>query len=54
MMIGTMAAGGNAYRHMYAKHYVSAQGAAEVLAQNYRSLLRRILAWQTGSTSVAS
>jgi len=34
------------FTHMYAKHYPSAQEAAEVIAQNHRSLLSRILAWQ--------
>ena len=34
------------FTHTYAKHYPSAQQAAEMLAKNHRSLLKRVLAWQ--------
>lgn len=34
------------FTHMYAKHYPSARHAAQTLAKNHESLLKRILAWQ--------
>ena len=34
------------FTHMYVKHYPSALAAAETLAKNHDSLLKRILAWQ--------
>ena len=37
---------GNTFTHMYAKHYPSALQAAQALAGNHESLLKRILAWQ--------
>ncbi len=43
---GTMSAGGNAYRHMYARRYYSVIDVAQFLALNHASLLPRILAWQ--------
>jgi uncharacterized protein (DUF608 family) len=36
----------NSFTHMYAKHYPSARQTAETLAQNHKSLLQRIIAWQ--------
>jgi non-lysosomal glucosylceramidase len=43
---GTMTSGGNAYRHMYAKHYPDARAVADDLTLRHESLLRRVLAWQ--------
>ena len=40
------ASAGNTFTHMYAKHYPSALAAAQTLADNHDSLLRRVLAWQ--------
>jgi uncharacterized protein (DUF608 family) len=37
---------GNTFTHMYALHYRSALQAAELLAREHRTLLRRVLAWQ--------
>ncbi|MBI4587111.1 MAG: hypothetical protein HY717_24125 [Planctomycetes bacterium] len=37
---------GNTFSHMYAKRTSSALAAAQVLARDHESLLRRILAWQ--------
>jgi len=37
---------GNTFTHMYALHYTSALQAAQILAQEHESLLRRVLAWQ--------
>lgn len=34
------------FTHMYAKHYRGARQAAELLARDHESLLRRVLAWQ--------
>jgi len=34
------------FTHMYVKHFPSAESAAENLAQNHETLLRRVLAWQ--------
>lgn len=36
----------HSFTHMYARHYASARQAAELLAQNHQSFLKRILAWQ--------
>lgn len=35
------------FSHMYAKHYPSALAAAERLAKNHDSLLKRVIAWQS-------
>jgi non-lysosomal glucosylceramidase len=35
------------FAHMYAKHYSSALAAAELLADDYQSLLARVIAWQS-------
>ena len=37
---------GNTFTHMYAKYYPAADQTALLLAQNYDSLLQRVLAWQ--------
>ncbi len=37
---------GNTYTHTYAKYYSSALEAAQLLAREHETLLRRILAWQ--------
>ena len=36
----------DAFSHMYAKHYLSAQAAAEAMAANHEALLSRVIAWQ--------
>ena len=43
---GIRTAGGNAFRHMYARHFESVEDVALYLARNHASLLRRVLAWQ--------
>jgi len=43
---GTMTAGGNGYRHMYAKRYSSERAVATMLARRHEKTLRRILSWQ--------
>jgi len=43
---GTLASGGNAYRHMYSLRYHNAVEVAERLAAEHQQLLRRVLAWQ--------
>ena len=43
---GTMTSGGNAYRHMYAKHYPDVRAVAHDIALRHEDLLRRVLAWQ--------
>ncbi|MEX2172104.1 MAG: GH116 family glycosyl-hydrolase [Pirellulales bacterium] len=35
-----------AFTHMYAKHYASAEEAANYLAKNHEQLLKRVIAWQ--------
>ena len=37
---------GTIMTHMYAKHYPSAQSTAKLITKEYRSLLKRVLAWQ--------
>ena len=44
---GTMTAGGNSYRHMYARRYDNVQRVARYLTENHERLLSRIIAWQT-------
>lgn len=36
----------HSFTHMYVKHYPTAMAAAEKLAKNHASLLKRVLAWQ--------
>ncbi len=43
---GTRAAGGNAYRHMYASRFTNALEVANYLATHHAALLQRIIAWQ--------
>lgn len=43
---GTLTAGGNTYRHMYATRFANALEAAEYLAAHHESLLQRVLRWQ--------
>ena len=43
---GGMTSGGNAFTHMYAGRFESAEAVARFLALNQESILRRIVAWQ--------
>jgi uncharacterized protein (DUF608 family) len=44
---GWRTAGGNPFRHMYARRFRNAEEVAVHLARNHAALLRRVLAWQS-------